>query len=153
MRKITAIILALVLVLAGTAALADDIHDTLSMFVTYVDNVALSECVMGKIVDSTPPAGVYILCTSEGVAVEYYDNSTVRQYGYIPEDDTTVQSAAAAVAFALISADVLPASYVCTYINTDSGAVAMYNGAISDSDLIEGMYNDISEFTVFIMAN
>ena len=63
MKKITAIILVPVLFLAGTVALADDIHDALSELAKYAGDVSFSESIMSTEVDTAPPAGVYILAS------------------------------------------------------------------------------------------
>ena len=150
MKKITAIILALVLAFAGTAAPAEEIHDALSELAEYTGNVSFTESIMSTIVETAPPVGVYIIATEDGIAVEYHNLSTVRQYGLVPTGDTTVQAASAAIAIGVISAKVLPQEDVITYINADNGTVGMYSGDMSDSELIDGMYNDIDAFKAFI---
>lgn len=153
MRKIMAIILTLVLILAGTAALADSIHSTLSAIVTYVDTTSPSDSLVYKIVGTMPLEGVYCMCSEDAVVIEYYDGSSVYQYADIPSEGNSVQADTAAIFAMLELGDVMPSTYVYCYINAESGKFALYNPTVPDSVTGDGSFNDYNSFNAYILAN
>ena len=151
MNKVAAIILVLGLVFAGTMGLADEIHDTLSSMLYYMGNVSVSDSVLYSIVDTLAVNGVYIISDSESVAVEYYDGSTVRQYGYIEDNDNGTEAIAATIIYAIEAANVMPESYIYFYINYDSKTIGFYGTDIDESELSERVYNDLESFVTYIL--
>ena len=151
MKKIAALILTLVLVLAGTAALADSIHDTLSSLMLYIGSSTLDESLIYSMAGTDPVDGVYYMCNSDNVFVEYSDGSTVRQYYYSVDGDNSATTCVAAAAYLLEEADVLPYTYARVFINADSGAYSLYSPILGDSDLQGSMYNEFDDFMTYIM--
>lgn len=153
MKRITAIILTLVLILAGTAALADDIHDTISAVATHTRITTTSNSVTAKYLTTDLMKGIYCLCIPDTVAIEYYDGSNVYQYYILPDSETSSQSCTFALFTLLDMLEIVPNDHIFCYVNLNSSKYAFYNPIIDDSITDGNKFNDFTEFCAYILEN
>ena len=155
MKKMVAIMLVLVLALAGTAALASvDLHTCLSTLGIYLGEKDVEDSLFRAAVSATsdPVSGVYLYCADNYVFVESYDGTTIREYALSDDDsgdfDPYVYSAALLLT---IEENVdIPSYYVYWFVAPDNEFQACYYKYLTDTSE-KGMFNDFNEFYTYIL--